>query len=361
MATKADRKKWDSLHVAQVKAAAAESEFDLALARKYHASYQDSWLTRGQRDKKERLREKRREIESKIIDLLVEISPRGDHWLSGVPAYWLATELTWEDAIRPTNEPLSVVVPGSYGYRDGYVKERRMNMPRGISKDAANFREILEKGVILVGGEIVDNNSISLDDDDPVSVAIMVNVTGYGPHIGTICATQGGHIDSALQAADEILEEWEMDHNQDYFTELEKEHGDDARQMFTETFDGFMWELTPQAFADAIEGTGAEKFIEIDEPEEEEEEPTDDEEQDDDAFSDEEMQSGFVISDARHGGYDVAHEHKHVGHYSDIDEALDAIEAEMKRSNFFPNVYYVNDHGNVDLLDGDGNVIESRV
>lgn len=80
-----------------------------------------------------------------------------------------------------------------------------------------------------------------------------------------------------------------------------------------------------------------------------------------DAFSDEEMVSGYVISDSRRGGYDVAHEHKHVGHYEDMDEALDAIEAEMKRSNFFPNVYYVNDHGNVDLLDSDGNVIESRV
>jgi hypothetical protein len=73
------------------------------------------------------------------------------------------------------------------------------------------------------------------------------------------------------------------------------------------------------------------------------------------------MQSGFVISDSRNGGYDVVSEHKHFGHYEDMDEALEAIEAEMKRSNFYPNVYYVNDHGNVDLLDSDGNVIESRV
>lgn len=143
-------------------------------------------------------------------------------------------------------------------------------MPRGVSKDAAHFREVLEKGVILVGGEITDNNSISLDDDDLISVAIVVNVTGYGPHVGAIGATQGGHIDSALQAADEILEDWEMDHNQEYFAELEKEHGDEAHAVFTETFDGFMWELTPREFADAIEGTGVEKFIEIDEPEEEE-------------------------------------------------------------------------------------------
>lgn len=144
-------------------------------------------------------------------------------------------------------------------------------MPRGVSKDAENFREVLEKGVILVGGEIVDNNSIDLEDDDLVSVAIIVNVQGYGPHVGAIAATQGGHIDSALQAADEILEDWEMDHNPDYYAELEKEHGDDARDVFTETFDGIMWELTPQEFADAIKGTKAAEFIEVDEPEEEEE------------------------------------------------------------------------------------------
>jgi hypothetical protein len=143
-------------------------------------------------------------------------------------------------------------------------------MPRGISKDLENFKEVLAKGVLLVGGEIVDNNSIDLEDDDPVSVAIVVNVQGYGPHVGAIAVTQGGHIDSALEAADEILEEWEMDHNPGYYAELEKEHGENARDVFTETFDGFMWELSAHEFADAIRGTKAVEFIEIDEPEEEE-------------------------------------------------------------------------------------------
>lgn len=98
-----------------------------------------------------------------------------------------------------------------------------------------------------------------------------------------------------------------------------------------------------------------------DDEEEEEGDFEDDDEPDDDAFSAEEMRTGFTISDGRRGGYDVVHEHKHVGHYEDMDEALDAIEEEMERSKFYPNIYYVNDHGNVDLLDGDGNVIESRV
>jgi hypothetical protein len=141
-------------------------------------------------------------------------------------------------------------------------------MPRGISKDLENFKGTLEKGVILVGGEVVDNNSIDIDDDTPVSVAIVVNVTGYGPHIGVICAVQG-HVDEALQEAYEILEEWEMDHNPDYFKELEKEHGDEASSVFTETFDGIMWELPAEDFVAAIKGTAAEKYIDVIEYEDE--------------------------------------------------------------------------------------------
>ncbi len=145
-------------------------------------------------------------------------------------------------------------------------------MPRGVSKDLENFKETLEKGVILVGGEAVDNNSIDPEDDTPVAVAIVVNVTGYGPHIGAICAVQG-HIDEALQEGYQILEEWEMDHNPDYFKELEAEYGEErASEVFTETFDGIMWELPAEDFIAAIKGTPAEKLIDVVEYEEEEEE-----------------------------------------------------------------------------------------
>lgn len=89
-------------------------------------------------------------------------------------------------------------------------------------------------------------------------------------------------------------------------------------------------------------------------------EDEEDDEDEDDAFSEDEMREGYVISDAR-GGVTVAHSGKHLGSYDDTDEALEAIAKHMKSSNFYPNIYYVNDHGNVDLLDGDGNVIESRV
>ena len=132
-------------------------------------------------------------------------------------------------------------------------------MPRGVSTDLENFKETLEKGVILVGGEAVDNNSIDPEDDTPVSVAIMFDVNGFGPHVGVICAVQGGHVDEALQAADELLEEWTLDH----YPDSDPEH-------FTETFDGLMWELSPEDFIAAIKGTPAEKFIDVVEYEEEE-------------------------------------------------------------------------------------------
>jgi len=282
MATAADKKKWDTLHAAYAKASEALLAYEIQLGGKHGHKFQTQWLSSTERKKLEKLRDAKEKVGEKIYELVDRISPR--RWDQGVPSWWVRERLTWEDAIRPADEPLSVVVPGAFGYHDGYVKEsnarvraqENMNMPRGISKDLENFKEVLAKGVLLVGGEIVDNNSIDLDDDDPVSVAIVVNVQGYGPHVGAIAVTQGGHIDEALQVADEILEEWEMDHNPGYYAELEKEYGEAASEVFRETFDGIMWELSPREFADAIKGTKAAEFIEIDEPEEEEEENEDD-------------------------------------------------------------------------------------
>lgn len=116
----------------------------------------------------------------------------------------------------------------------------------GTNTDAKNFREVLEKGVILVAGEVVDNNSIDLDSDERVTIAIIMDVNGFGPHVAAIAASQGGHPDAALEVADELLEEWTHDHYPD---------------ANTETFDGLTWELTPHEFDAAIEGTKADEFF----------------------------------------------------------------------------------------------------
>jgi hypothetical protein len=133
------------------------------------------------------------------------------------------------------------------------------------NRDPANLREFIERGVILIGG---DTDGVRLSDPALVYVSIVVNVVGYGPHTGAIYAYQNayhGNADEALQNAYEILEDWEMEHNLDYFRELEEEYGDEASGVFTETFDGLGWKLSAAQFAAAIAGTKAEEFIEVDE------------------------------------------------------------------------------------------------
>ncbi len=128
MSLAADKKRWDDLHAALAKAEAATREYELSLVRTYGANFNRSWLTRPQQKKLEAFQERADKIGEKIFELVTKISPRD--WSYGVPTWWVRRELTWEDAIRPKGEPLSVVVPGSYGSRDGTVTERESSMAR---------------------------------------------------------------------------------------------------------------------------------------------------------------------------------------------------------------------------------------
>ena len=74
-----------------------------------------------------------------------------------------------------------------------------------------------------------------------------------------------------------------------------------------------------------------------------------------------EMESGAVISDARGGGYNLAFEGKFAGRANDADGAVRLAESIMHKKNYFPPLFYVNDHGNVDLLDFQGNILQSWV
>ena len=114
MAKAADKKRWDDLHAAYAKADQARLDYEVELGAKYGHHFDRTWLSPGQRNKLDKLRERRDKIGEQIIDLIVRVSPRGDTWLHGVPSFWLREELTWEDVIRPKDEPLSVVVPGAY-------------------------------------------------------------------------------------------------------------------------------------------------------------------------------------------------------------------------------------------------------
>ena len=142
-------------------------------------------------------------------------------------------------------------------------------MPRGIYRDAQHLHDILEKGVILNKDRV--EGSVDLNDESPVYVGVIVDVNGYGPHIGALYVEQNrfhGHVNSALQAADEILEQWTLDNTEaEEIEELEEEYGDDWMDVLTETFDGWAFQMSAHDFVKAIEGTDAEKYIDVEEEE----------------------------------------------------------------------------------------------
>lgn len=139
-------------------------------------------------------------------------------------------------------------------------------MPRGVSKDIKHFEDVLEKGVILVDGGADGHIDVGAGKDDPVWVSIVVDVEGYGPHTGVIYAYQNryhGNPDEPLQNAYELLEEWKREHFADDLKELEEEWGERADEIFRETFDGWSFKLDPREFGEAIRGTKASKYIDL--------------------------------------------------------------------------------------------------
>ena len=62
------------------------------------------------------------------------------------------------------------------------------------------------------------------------------------------------------------------------------------------------------------------------------------------------IENNIAISDARGGKYSLAIEGRHKDSYSTMEAALKAAVEFMDKGQFFYDVYYVNDHGNVELL-----------
>ena len=112
-----DRARWDKLRADYKVAYEAARDMRLTLERRYGVSDYRArmYASRGEQTKLEKLEARRDKIGDKIVALIVKISPRGDAWLHGAPAFWLRGDLTWEDAVRPKGEPLAVVVPAPYG------------------------------------------------------------------------------------------------------------------------------------------------------------------------------------------------------------------------------------------------------
>jgi hypothetical protein len=117
----ADKKRWDALHASHATARSAARDYESELRGRYGwgDSNWRSWITRTERGKLERLEARADKIGDKIVDLLLRISPRGEAWRTGAPAWWIREKLSWEDATRPVGDPLSAVVPAPYGRTEG--------------------------------------------------------------------------------------------------------------------------------------------------------------------------------------------------------------------------------------------------
>ncbi len=75
----------------------------------------------------------------------------------------------------------------------------------------------------------------------------------------------------------------------------------------------------------------------------------------------EEMREGGVIGDGRGGLYNVSLSGKHLDSFSDYDKALKYLVQTMEDEKYYPNIFYVNDHGNVDLLGVRPKTIKGKV
>jgi hypothetical protein len=70
-----------------------------------------SWMNKGESARQDAILAADLRETERMCMLLDRVSPR--NWRAGVPAHWLMSELTWEDAI--TSGRLSVVPPVAYG------------------------------------------------------------------------------------------------------------------------------------------------------------------------------------------------------------------------------------------------------
>lgn len=108
-----NRAKFDKARAAVLAKRAALDEMRNAFARRYGGPWLPSWLSAADRAKLERASAAYDRAGGRMFKLLLG-SPRD--WRAGVPAVWVAEDLTYRDAIAAADEPLAVTPPCAYGY-----------------------------------------------------------------------------------------------------------------------------------------------------------------------------------------------------------------------------------------------------
>lgn len=145
-----------------------------------------------------------------------------------------------------------------------HVRNGAEKQKQAFSKEALNFWRFLSKATIPVAGDGI----VEMSDESPVYVAIVVDVTGYGPNVGAIFAEQNryhGSKNGALEGAYELLEDWTREHEDEKDRlEREREWGDRADEIMTETFNGRAWKIPAREFARVLRLVPkAARFIEV--------------------------------------------------------------------------------------------------
>jgi hypothetical protein len=105
--------RFQALRDRYLRADAALSALRSTFTAKYSGAYDRTWLLKGERDREDRAVAAVDRAGAAFFAYLQSISPRD--WSTGVPAHWLCEKLSYDDAVRPRGEPLSVVPPLSYG------------------------------------------------------------------------------------------------------------------------------------------------------------------------------------------------------------------------------------------------------
>lgn len=118
--------KWEKAQARYRAVDEAISAFKGELARVFRLEYP----SRGERRRLDELNA-RRDRAADAVFAILEQHPAPRDWRHGVPAWWVAEKLSYEDAYRPLNEPLSVTVPLGYGMRE---HERMRN--NNLNEDA---------------------------------------------------------------------------------------------------------------------------------------------------------------------------------------------------------------------------------
>ncbi len=108
-----DRDRWEKLRADYLAADSARRDLSIQLSLKYGPGFQTSWASKAEQKKVEQLRNRLDRIRGKMFAIVERVSPRD--WGRGVPAHWIASDLSWDDVVRPINESLSVTPPLAYG------------------------------------------------------------------------------------------------------------------------------------------------------------------------------------------------------------------------------------------------------